>query len=317
MTDNETTPQSPLEAEYEYTLVADTQDMCELCITLMRNTYVIRHDPANAAFTRENLVPTCVFISLCALDDDTLLAARALSKTVRIMHHCIGNGDHAECADTVSTLAEVIKFHVNDFMDYVPVDDAMFSCYITDKILLTLYPCCYKTKFYAATPESGQLLLAGAKFQNKSLGEALCDMIDTGTKCFEREAEYCMIGRISQQMIDRVNDIRMLYGQAVMFQNDQVTGKIYKLAMGELPAYNAKYNGILGTRSLSADALTLQVYPHDNELLEDVLLPHGMHWYDGVHNYEIKYTHIGNLLTFLRPNSVGPEDARSDSAADC
>jgi len=299
---------------YEYILISDSQYICELCLTFMKSTCVILYDKEAPSEARENITQNYITIVLCELDDETMQVVKSACRQLRVMKHqstgcksqnasryeqvadsAAGNAVDSATVDG-APIDPVEYFDVSDFINNVPVGDTMFAIYMTDKILSAVFECCYKPVTYEISALQGKLLLDGIRFQNKSLGEALADMLDQGYKCFEREAEYCMIGRVSQQLIDRVNDIRMLYGQTVSFK-DRV--KTYKLTMGELPLYFQKYNNVIGVRRIDAGGMTVQVYPFDNEELEDLLLSHSSeHWFDSVHNYVINYESIGKLFNF-------------------
>lgn len=291
------------EVEKQYTVVTDTMMLSHVCCALMPTSLIILNDPDMPEHVYNNIVPTLIFVSLCDLPEETLLRAQKYAKEVRILKH----NKEIIAPITDNKQLQVTYFDLSKFIEYVPIPNDMFSVYLCDKLLCGIYSD-YKPFCYNITPESSKDLLTGIEFSNETLMEAIGKMIDAGIKCFEMEAEYCMKGRISTDVLDRCDDIRMLQGQNIFIQDKNLPMKLYKFSHGELAPYKEQYKRILGVSRLYESGIEICVYPSDNDEIGQFLDSQSCskHFNDenNLYYYIIKYENMRTAFKYLSSNDT-------------
>jgi hypothetical protein len=200
--------------------------LCELCYALIEDVTVIFHMADNPKHTVASLRPTLLTVALCELDSETLKVAGEMSQTVRLL---------TKEAPEAAAVAEESKlgpkyeyFCAGEFLSNVPIAPDMFSQYIADKILCAVYDD-YKSHSYAVTREDAKHLLDGIRFKGMTIMSAINDMHAEGFKCFEREVEYTMTGKLCKDITKKMI-MNQLKAASNIYQQSENT----KIVMGEL-----------------------------------------------------------------------------------
>ncbi len=243
-----------LEVEAKYTVIGDNMLLCELCYALIEDVTVIFHTTNNSQHTQQSLKPTLLTVVLCDLDAETLQVVHKMSREVRILRT-----DAA--TETATETTNTSYFAPSEFLLNVPVAPDMFSQYIADKILCAIYDN-YKSHSYSVNVIEAKNLLDGIRFKGMTIMAAINDMLEAGFKCFEREAEYTMIGKLCKDVIkktimNQINDAATIYQQT----------NTYKMVMGGFLAAEGGtelYSGCIGVVKFDQSGILLETYVHDN-----------------------------------------------------
>jgi hypothetical protein len=246
-----------LEVETKYTVIGDNMLLCELCYALIEDVTVIFHTTNNSQHTQQSLKPTLLTVVLCDLDAETLQVVHKMSREVRIL--CMDAA--VEAAESAVEGANTSYFAPSEFLLNVPVAPDMFSQYIADKILCAIYDN-YKSHSYSVNADEAKNLLDGIRFKGMTIMAAINDMLEAGFKCFEREAEYAMVGKLCKDVIKKTI-MNQINGATTIYQQTNT----YKIVMGGFLAVEGGmelYSGCIGVVKFDQSGILLETYACDN-----------------------------------------------------
>jgi hypothetical protein len=172
---------------------------------------------------------------------------------------------------TATAPTNVVRFDINDFFDYVPIPQDVFSVYIFDKIMTTVFDCCYRPKSYGLTPEYGRYLLRGIEMTGNSVASAIDAMIGEGLGNFTAEMEYTVLGKM-ERVVENNRAKEMIASATPVFGSSGY--KPYRLVLGKLPL-DTQMRGLVCVTGFTKDGICVEYTPDADAVIRTDVVPPG------------------------------------------